>query len=207
MCRAGLCPFCSNTVTTKNCPCCTISPINVSTGVIIVIATAFAIASGKASLAKMDKVQLLVLLLYGYAWLSSLWTPSLDVFYTRWPASVPYDIVFFLLAPILSQRSEVLGDGFRWAAIFGIPTLILSAFNCEWGRRGMILAKPFYVGGEMWTETFPLTVASFAATIAENSVDRANRVLKASSPECSMKSPCVIRSGSSGRPASRRASR
>lgn len=142
-----------------------ISHVNLAVGVVVLSAALFSFLRQSKTKLSFDSVQMMTLALYGFGFLSYFWTLSPEIFAQRWGGSVPYLIVFAVLAPFITQEKNVLEDGFFWALVFGIPVVFLDAFYCEWGDRGMILAEPIRIGDRIEKETLPLALASMASSI------------------------------------------
>ncbi len=141
------------------------SIVNLAVGLVVVIATIFSLQRKGLTFASLTPVQFYTLALYAFGFVSYFWTIAPSSFEARWVASIPYVLVFLVLAPILLREKQALIGGMKCALLIGFPLLILDAFYCEWGQRGMLLAEPVYFNGVVWLETFPLAVASMASTI------------------------------------------
>jgi hypothetical protein len=139
--------------------------INLSVGLVAAVATIFAVSRNPKIIQKPNPVHVLCLLLYGYAFLSWMWTPAADAFGRRWLPSYPYLGLFLVLGPILTQDKTTIRDGLRWTLMIGIPVMFLTAFYCRWGSRGMILAAPVFDGNKMSNEALPLAIAGFASYV------------------------------------------
>ena len=139
--------------------------INVSIGLVVAMATTCSLWRGSFSITRPNLVHVLSVLLFAYAFLSYFWTPSQDVFKDRWLSSIPYLGLFLVLGPVLTQEKNAIRDGLRWTMYIGIPLVLLTAFYCEWGERGMILAAPMKEGKVLINETLPLALASFASYV------------------------------------------
>jgi hypothetical protein len=139
------------------------SYVNLCIGAVVLSAAVFSLKSTRDL--RLNRMQVLVWMLYAFGFLSLLWTRAPEDARDQWHGSIHYVIVYVVLAPLLTRSPGALKDGFRWTMIIGIPVLFLSAFYCEWGTRGMVLAEPVFIGDALWTEAFPLAVAQLATTV------------------------------------------
>ena len=139
--------------------------INLSVGLIVAIATTGSLVRNSKSLMRPNLVQVLSLILFAYAFLSYFWTPSQDAFTSRWFSSVPYLGLFLILGPIITLEKNTIREGLRWTMYLGVPLIMLTAFYCDWGVRGMVLAAPMSDGNSLVYETLPLALASFASYV------------------------------------------
>lgn len=138
--------------------------VNIAIGMVMVFAVTASLLRVPYRLRHVDVVQILSIALYCFGFLSYFWTMAPEEFF-RWKGCVPYLLVFLILAPILTREPDVLRNGLRWAMIIGTPLMLASAFYCEWGLRGMILAKPIIENGRTIIETPPLAIATLASAL------------------------------------------
>ncbi|MEO1525425.1 MAG: O-antigen ligase family protein [Planctomycetota bacterium] len=110
--------------------------------------------------------QVWTLILYGFAFSSSLWTIAPDKFEAYFQPQWPYFALYFLLGPVLCAHPKALSDASKSALIIGVPVMIAIAFFCEWTGRGIRLSVPVNEGGRLRNYTPPLAAASCAAMIA-----------------------------------------
>ena len=139
--------------------------VNLSIGFVIAIATIFSASRNRKVLNQPGAVQILTIVLFGYAFLSSIWTPGTEAFEARWYSSIPYLAVFLFAGPVLTQEKGAVKDGLRWTLFIGVPLLFLTAYYCEWGSRGLKLAIPTREGNRLIYESLPLAIASFASYV------------------------------------------
>jgi len=126
--------------------------VNLSIGFVIAIGTIFSASRNRKVLNQPGAVQILTIVLFGYAFLSSMWTPG-------------YLAVFLFAGPVLTQEKGAVKDGLRWTLFIGVPLLFLTAYYCEWGSRGLKLAIPTREGDKLIYESLPLAIASFASYV------------------------------------------
>ena len=117
---------------------------------------------------KLDKIQIVALLLILYSQLSQFWTISpqkFNQYYGRAP--LPYYALYLFIAPILSQGKNAIRNGV-WATIYvGIPLIFLITFYVEWSGRGVALAKAMIdQHGKRVPYAAPLSLADAASYIA-----------------------------------------
>lgn len=138
--------------------------VNIAVGIVMLCAVTASLLRFPYKLRHVDTVQVISLSLYAFGFLSYFWTMAPEEFF-RWKGCVPYLIVFLILAPILTREPRALRNGLRWAMIIGTPLMLASAFYCEWGLRGMILARPIIENGRTIIETPPLAIATLASAL------------------------------------------
>ena len=112
---------------------------------------------------RMPRVLLPILLLYGYAFVSVVWTPDPAVSLERWRLDGPYLITVMMLPSLLIADFDDIGTGFGWTVVVGaILCGLVLAFG-HWGFRGLLLYGDAM--GQEWSETNPLALASLAGTV------------------------------------------
>jgi len=139
--------------------------VNFGIGAVVAIAAIGCVLRNPKSLSQVSTAQWLVYVLFVYAFTSLMWTLAPDRS-TSWVKSLPYCGTYLLLAPLLTRQKNALADGLRWALLIGVPVLLLMAFYCEWGHRGLILSKPILTDLGIDRETQPLATASLGASLA-----------------------------------------
>lgn len=137
---------------------------NIAVGVIVLIAAFFSLMRSSIKLSDFSNVQVLIIIIYAFGFVSFVWTLSPDQFH-RWKSELPHILTYTVLAPVLTREKGALSSGFRWVLWIGIPIMILTAFYCQWGIRGIILAKPIRIGERLSHESLPLAIASLASII------------------------------------------
>lgn len=131
----------------------------------VALAAACKMLFSNVGLLKWTNLQTLTLSLFGYAFLSSLWTIAPREFENYFQSQWPYFALYFGLGPILCCDSRSIEDATKSTLILGIPIMIALAFFCEWSGRGIQLSTPVMEGGKWRHYTPPLAAASCAAVI------------------------------------------
>ena len=111
-------------------------------------------------------IQVWTLLLYAFAFLSSLWSVAPESFDGYFRSQWPYFALYFILGPVLCAHPNALSDAAKSTLAIGVPVMIAIAFLCDWTGRGIELSKPVMEGGKLRHYTPPLAAASCAAMIA-----------------------------------------
>ena len=95
----------------------------------------------------------LVLALFGYAFLSTMWVTVPGKALSIWAVNFQYLVVFVLGAPLLIQDIDDLEVPLRALLLLGTPFIFCLNFMLEWGYRG------FIVNGEV--VRLPLALAQY----------------------------------------------
>ena len=114
---------------------------------------------------QLGRIQVFALILYLFGYLSFYWTLAPEQFH-RWRGAFPFIVIYMVLGPILTREEKTLQQGLKWSLIIGVPLLLLIAFYCEWGNRGILLAKALVTSSGIETETRPLAVATLGSLTA-----------------------------------------
>ena len=134
---------------------------NVGIGAVVLFA-AMPVILKKFNKLSVDRIHLAVLVLFAFAFLSQLWTLSPETFF-RTKKAIPYFILFFGLAPIISSDIKGISQGIWTALYVGIPLVFLFVFLVTWEGRGIRLAAPVFVKGKLSFTSPPLALATMAA--------------------------------------------
>ena len=138
------------------------SIINIGVGTAILIAAANWF-SKNAKRFVLDPIHLATLALIGFAFLSQNWTVAPESYQRYFQSAIPYFVVFFILAPLISLDKEGVKQGVQTAMLLGIPLVFLFVFLVVWEGRGIRLAAPVLSKGKMSFVSPPLALASMAA--------------------------------------------
>lgn len=102
----------------------------------------------------------LVLALYGYAFVSLLWTSMPGIGWEQWTSLGPYIVAVALASPLLISDSDDMRLALRWTAVIGgTMTVVMLVFG-QWGIRGLVVDVGYA------EETNPLALSSFAGIVA-----------------------------------------
>ena len=140
--------------------------VNLSVGLVAALAVAQWLGKNLRKF-KFDKIQVVCIILILFSQLSQLWTIAPEAFaryYSRSP--MPYYVLYFLVAPILTQDKDGIRNGVRTTLYIGVPLMFLIVFFVEWGGRGILLARPVIENGKLRPFTPPLALASLASHVA-----------------------------------------
>jgi len=133
---------------------------NIAVTIIALLGVAIAARRRAAVHRDVPTVLLPILLLYGYAFVSLVWTPDPALSIERWRLDGPYLITVMLLPALLIGDFDDLTTGFAWTVLLGgILCGLMLAFG-HWGFRGLLL-----YGDIEHDETNPLAIASLAGTV------------------------------------------
>lgn len=110
-------------------------------------------------------IQIAVIALYAFGWMSQLWTSMPDTAWSFYTSALPYQILFFLLAPILMLGRKEIRVGLRTVFFLGFPLVILFALFVEWSNRGIRLAAPVMIHGRISWDSPTLGLANMAASV------------------------------------------
>lgn len=139
----------------------------------------------------------LCILLYGYAFLTLIWTPDLKSAQEQWLAQGPYILMIAFLAPLLLQHDRDLRQVSDWMLLIGGAICILALFFGHWGDRGLLL-----LGDLEEQETNPLAIASLAGTVTVIAILSFQRASWSKRLLCIALAPIglatILRSGSRG---------
>ena len=139
--------------------------VNLGIGIVILVAAVFSFLRRPKSFFQISPVHWMVYILLLYAFLSLYWTLAPE-YSRRLRTALPYYGTYLVLAPLLTRDKNALADGMKWALWIGVPIMLIMCFGCEWGRRGLILAKPYVTDMIIYNETRPLATATMGASLA-----------------------------------------
>jgi hypothetical protein len=140
------------------------SLVNIGVGLTVAVAAGISVLRNLPRLS-LDRMQLLCVLLIGYAYLSQIWTLSPSAFERYLGSDMPYFAVFLLLAPLLLMEKSGLQSGLRAAMFLGVPLICLFSLFVEWEGRGVRMAAPKLIGSRTVWFAPPLAISSMAANI------------------------------------------
>lgn len=127
---------------------------NYLVGILVLVAVAVARVKNTRRVQFSMHLQVLVVLLFGYALLTTYWTPASESAAAAWLHAFPYLITSLLLAPFVVHSLADIRTAMLWtAAISGAITVTL-LLTGEWGFRGLIASTG--------VETNPLALAAMA---------------------------------------------
>lgn len=127
---------------------------------IVILALGRAALSGRLRSPVVGDLTLWVLLLYGYAALSTLWSPAPDRALDELQSNLPYVLIGVLAMPMLLRTTQSVEEGL-WALIaVGAPLMAAFVFLVTWDYRAIVSEV---VSGE--TIRLPLSLAQFAGYV------------------------------------------
>jgi hypothetical protein len=152
---------------------------------------------------EVSSTDVLVALLFGYALISTIWTPDPGASIDQWRDQAPYLIIVSLLAPLLFRDLDDTRVAFLWTAFAASAICVLALVLGKWGGRGLLLYGGLTNEDDNFLETNPLALAGMAGTaflIAAMSLGRPNPVLlRLIAATCiPMALAVILRSGSRG---------
>jgi hypothetical protein len=133
---------------------------NWAIGCLVLLGLLVRAMSGRCLLCRMPPVAWLVLLLYGYALLSVVWTPEQATALEQWRDVAPYLITIIVLGPMLIGTMSDVRQFAHWTVVIGAALMTLVLMFGHWGTRGLILLGDIYESQEN-----PLAMASLAGTV------------------------------------------
>jgi len=139
--------------------------INIGVGTAILIAAANWFSRNAKRLV-FDPIHLATLALIGFAFLSQFWTLAPESYQRYFRSAIPYYVVFFILAPLISLDKNGVKQGVRTAMLLGIPLVFMFVFIVSWEGRGIRLAAPVFLNGKLSFVSPPLALASMAGQTA-----------------------------------------
>jgi O-antigen ligase len=134
---------------------------NIAIGCLVLLGLLMRVVRGQCVFCRLPPVTLFVILLYGYALVSLVWTPDKETSLEQWALAFPYLITVTVLGPLLIATT---GDTRRvayWTIFVGGSLLALAMVFGHWGSRGLIVE-----GDNYEVETNPLAIASLAGTVS-----------------------------------------
>ena len=141
------------------------SIINIGIGTAILFAAANWFSKNTKKIV-LEPVHVATLALIAFAFLSQIWTSSPGSYRRYFQGAIPYFVVFFVLAPLISLDKNGVKQGVRTAMFLGIPLVFLFVFVVTWEGRGIRLAAPVLSRGRMSFVSPPLALASMAGQTA-----------------------------------------
>lgn len=81
---------------------------------------------------------LCVIMLFFYAFVSTLWTPVPDQAHDLWRTQAPYLMVFLIFVPMLVQTEKDIRIGLVGFLIFGSVLAVALVVFVDWGYRGLV---------------------------------------------------------------------
>ena len=135
---------------------------NLAVGSIVLMSLVIQTFRGQCVPCRLRTGNWLVIALFGYAFMSLLWTPRPDLAMSMvWSHEYPYILTFVLLAPLAVKDMEGLrGALLGLVAVGGVLLAALLVFG-DWGLRGLVLHGNFHE-----RETNPLALAGLAGSVA-----------------------------------------
>jgi O-antigen ligase len=135
---------------------------NVATGCMVLAALAVQTFRGECVPCRLRAINWMVLGLFGYAFLSVLWTPRPDLAMSMvWEHEYPYILTFVLLAPLVVKDLDGLRSSLLALAVVGGVLMAVLLIFGDWGVRGLVLHGNFRE-----RETNPLALAGLAGSVA-----------------------------------------
>jgi hypothetical protein len=104
----------------------------------------------------------IVLLLYGYAFISTQWSPRVDISLKVWMHYWPYVIAFVVLVPLAIRDLKDLHSLFAKLLVIGSFIVALLLFYSKWETRRIVLGEGFHGN--------PLAVAQLAGMVGLTAV-------------------------------------
>jgi hypothetical protein len=135
---------------------------NVAIGCIVLAALGMQTLRGECVPCRLRALNWIVMALFGYAFLSLLWTPRPDLAWTMvWDRGYAYVLTFVVLVPLVVKDIDGLRSALLMlAAVGGVIMVVLLVFG-DWGARGLVLHGNFHQ-----RETNPLAIAELAGSVA-----------------------------------------
>lgn len=113
--------------------------INVYVGLLVVLGLVGLILRGQLRLRGYTATGWLALAVYGYALLSVLWAPRLDLSLTQWRLNAPYLVVFVFALPWLLAHSREVSRVLSATFWLGSLLAVMLLFGVEWQDRWIVL--------------------------------------------------------------------
>jgi len=145
---------------------------NYAIGTIVLCALTAQTIRGKCSLCNVRGSTWAVLVLYGYALFSLLWTPRPDLALDMWRLAAPYVVTAVLLTPLAMHDAQDLYRGYFALLVFGGVLVFALLIFAKWGDRGLLI-----VGGTSELETNPLAIANLGGAVASAALFLRTRTL------------------------------
>lgn len=134
---------------------------NVAIGVIVVIAFIACLLRSQRPFSRLPANYWVVAGLFGYAFVSLLWTPDPSGAMTLWKSAYPYLFTMVFIPPLFCVQARDYVIGLRALIVGGGAVCALVLFLGNWGHRGLVTNTALY-----GLETNPLAMASMAGQVA-----------------------------------------
>ena len=136
--------------------------INLAFGLVVLISIVSAFLRGWRPLSCYPVAGVLTILLFSFAFTSTLWTPAPEAAMDNWRRFWPYLVTIVLLSPLGGNKLEELNKAFGIFMWFGALVLLGLFFYSDWDGRGIA-----YVGMRSGARFLnPLETASLAAYVS-----------------------------------------
>jgi hypothetical protein len=108
---------------------------------------------------RLPATAILVMALYGYALVTTIWAPDTEASLDQWAIAGPYLITIALLAPLLVSDLGDVRQGFLWTLYIGGTICLLMLLFGRWGLRGLLLDEDYAI------ETNSLALADLGGSL------------------------------------------
>lgn len=115
--------------------------VNFMVGALAMFAFAFRLRQPDFFRQGIPRNAILVLLLFSYALLSTLWTSDQVNVYSLWRSAAPYIVVFLIIGPLLVSKPEDMIAVYKYQIVIGGIFALLVLIGTEQAGRRIILAS------------------------------------------------------------------
>lgn len=134
--------------------------INITSGFIILIALAITYIKKGNIFKDIPTTARLVLALYIYTFISTVWSPAGEIALHNTKFAIPYFFLSAIFAPLLLKETKDFTVSFNFISTFGFFLIILLLFFTNWEYRTLVLAGNFSN-----LKTNPLAIANFSGYV------------------------------------------
>lgn len=123
--------------------------VNYASGIVMMIAVYVAYMRGRSALTNYPAVGKVILLLYGMAILSILWSIDSGTTSRFIKSALPYIAVNIVATPLVVSDADDLRDALKSTLVFGSLVVLMIIFSGTWDVRGLQLASEEIVLGRL----------------------------------------------------------
>ncbi|AEF98860.1 hypothetical protein Metme_0415 [Methylomonas methanica MC09] len=134
--------------------------VNITSGLVILFSAILGWVKNKQNMPTFSSIYLLIIVLYGYAFLSCFWSPVPNISFSNYVSALPYIMLTILVAPLTIVDLVKTDKMLIFLVVFGSVLLVILLTSTDWGYRTVVLA-----GNNAHLKTNPLALASFSGYV------------------------------------------